>query len=151
MLGPGNTQILEPLARKQQKMRSPQITGGLWPPFWELRGESADHPTADTMAKLPSKAMADGAEECERPTNKERQQKKRANWAQGNQASSHSKGKERSAKETKNSKGKGKNTPQDRFSDIRQWFEAKGRGESLSLEQDKEGGQGSRTKGGPLP
>ena len=71
------------------------------------------------MAKLPSKAMVGGAEECGRPTRKERQEKKRANRALGIQAPSHSKGKERSAKETQTKKGKGKDTPQDRFSDIR--------------------------------
>ena len=103
------------------------------------------------MAKLPSKAMVGGAEECGRPTNKERQEKKRANWALGIQASSQGKGKEGSAKEAKLRKGKAMDTPHGRFSDIRQWFEEKGRGKSPSLEQDMEGGQGSWTQGGPLP
>ena len=64
-------------------------------PFWEIRGESADHPTADTMAKPPSKAMVGSAEERGRPTRKESQAKKRATWALGMKASSQKEGKEK--------------------------------------------------------
>ena len=41
-------------------------------PFWEIRGSSKDCPTADTLVNPTSKTRVGGAEECGRPTGKQR-------------------------------------------------------------------------------
>ena len=101
-------------------------TGGPQVPFWEIRGGSTDHPTADTRAQQPSVALVGRAEERGRPARKDSGQKKRTQWALGKLAAGSKDREEDSPKEGHRKHRKGRGTPQGKgIKDIRSFFEAK--------------------------
>ena len=105
---------------EQNQLRGPQV------PFWEIRGGSTDHPTADTRAQQPSMALVGRAEERGRPARKDSGQKKRTQWALGMMAAGSNERKEVPVKEGHRKQRKGRGTPQGKgIKDIRSFFEAK--------------------------
>ena len=105
---------------EQTQIRGPQV------PFWEIRGGSTDHPTADTRAQQPSVALVGRAEARGRPAKKDSELKKRTQWALGKLAASSKDREEESPKEGHRKQKKGRDTPQRKgIRDIRSFFEAK--------------------------
>ena len=126
---------------EQQTYRGPQV------PFWEIRGGSTDHPTADTKAQPPSVALVGSAVAWGRPTREAERNKKRSHWVLGRQAASLEERKEKSARGGTRKQRGGRDSPAGkRIKDIRQFFEAKGGSSGPSLESDRNGGEGSRTQ-----
>ena len=119
-------------------------------PFWEIRGGSADHHTADTMAQPPSVAMVGSAVESGRLTRKESRLKKRTHWVLEKQAPSQEEGKGKLVIGDSRKQGKSRGNPGGRIQDIRRYFEGKGRGSAPSLESGWEEGKDNGTQSGPL-
>ena len=119
-------------------------------PFWEIRGGSTDHPTADTRAQEPSVALVGSAEVRGRPARKECGKKKRTQWVLGKLAAGHKEGKEGSTGEGPRKQRKGKDTPHRKgIEDIRTFFEAKEGPSGPFLGREQKAGKEGRTQGGP--
>ena len=130
---------------EQNQLRGPQV------PFWEIRGGSTDHPTADTRAQQPSMALVGRAEERGRPARKDSGQKNRTQWALGKLAAGSKEREEDSPKEGHRKQKKDRGTPQGKgIRDIRMFFEAKeGTLGPFLGEERSEGKQGMTQCGQP--
>ena len=128
---------------EQKQHRGPQV------PFWEIRGGSRDHPTADTKAQPTSVALVGGAKASGRPTNDKRRQKKRTQWALGQEASSGNKRERKLTNEGPRKQGAGGDNQRTRMQDIRRFFEEKGGDKSPLLDRDMKEWKGGRAQSGP--
>ena len=104
-------------------------------PFWEIRGGSKDHPTAETLVPVaPSTARVGGAEESGRPNSQRWQGENRAKVAQGRKASGQGKGERGSTQRSGHRQG-GKGSQTGKVQGIKTYFEAKAGGKGTQTDK----------------
>ena len=108
-------------------------------PFWEIRGGSKDHPTAETLAKhLPSIARVGGAEARGRPTRKRPEAENRDQETLGMMAPNQSGRNKGSTRKTGLSRIQSKDKSSADVKGIRSYFEEKAGGDSSTQETEGE-------------
>ena len=141
-----------PISRARNNLNEESIKSrGPTAPFWEIRGGSKDHPTAETLAKhLPSIARVGGAEARGRPTRKRPEAEKRDQETLGRMATGQSGKSKGSARKTRPSNVKSKNKSPGKVKGILSYFEAKAGGDSSTQETEGEKERRAESKG-PAP